>query len=288
MKPPVSLAAVLVAAVLAVPPSSAQTLFEDLVLDTMRVEFYPDGLGSGSGSGLAVTAEGIRVEELDAKDMRYCIDGHDYPACSYGDLLQPYNLGNRDYEVTADEVDDYEAIVRLGLSDVETFQALSDILEANVTVDGVTGSAPRPVAFDVEGAEGDVNSTQLILAEVRLEMSFPNDREAPRHEIRLVNLALASEGVSYNVITWTIVNPETWKWVPAETTPQAAQAFLDHDDWTSNQASFEQSTQPSLLLVTESDSSTGGAGNAWLWWLVGLTAAAIAGVVILVLARRRG
>lgn len=222
--------------------------------DTLWFKFHPNGLASTatSGSGLEVFAENVRVEGDEVKDLRHCIDGWGDDKCSYGSGLALIDYqADRDGNVTTAEVERFTPLALIFAGSIEKVKRLSDILQSNITVDGLTGGQPRVVELIFRDAEGPVDSDAPAFADVTVEAGYDNDRNAKRHEVHVKNFQMEAEGFVYQTVQWTLEGDSKWDYKAGETLPGSVQGRVTNDGWTSTQAEFESSTTDTLRLVVE-------------------------------------
>lgn len=221
--------------------------------DTLWFKFYPNGLANADekGSGLEAFGQNVKIEGAEATDLRHCIDGWGQPDCSAGALLtQFYHGGNHDGVVTPNEVAAFTPLAKSFAGSFDTVRRLSDMLQNNLTVDGVHGGTPRVVDLVLRDVEGPVGSTATAFADVTTDVGYNNDKAAHRHEIHLAPFHLAAEGFQGQSIRWTLESAKGWSYRPDETQPTAFKAMVTSAGWTSGQADFEQASDQGLRLVT--------------------------------------
>ena len=151
----------------------------------------------------------------------------------------------------ASEVTVFASLAPLQMDELETVRMLSGLLQNNVSVDGRFGNTPKVVKMDLRSAEGPVNSTQPAYADVSIEVDYPNDKKATRHEIHVRALNLDGEGFTYTNVIWNVQGTAKWSFNADQTQPDGAKAKVSADGWSSDQATFESATDPTLRLVVE-------------------------------------
>jgi hypothetical protein len=238
-------------------PAAAQGGFlVEFNFDALIFRFHPSGLGSSQapGSGLEILAQNVRITGEEAKDLRHCIDGWNYPKCTYCDLLRNYyTAGNRNGQVEANEVAAFEPIIVMAsaLGQIERVNNLSRSLQESVTISGARGDTPRLVDAKLRDAIGNINSTTPAFLDATAEMGFHNDRKAPRAEIVVRDFRLDEHGFSYSNVQWTSADSK-WVFRKDPTEPGSLKDQVTDGGLTASQEEFETATEQGVKLVLES------------------------------------
>ncbi len=267
MSPPLRslVCATLVTTLMAGPgPVAAQQLSTvEFNFETLWLRFHPEGFPSapeGSGSGTEVFAENIRLEGAVAVDLRHCIDGHPRPKCKEApSTTVGFGTGDKDNTVEADEIEIFETAAPLAIGGFQRVKKLSELLKNNVTVDGQLGVSPKVTRFDLDDAEGDVNATTLIRADVTLEVTYANNADLDHHELLLRAVPLKGLGFTYTQIRIEALSSNAWEFLPEDTLPASSQPKVTTDGWTSNQPEFEDASNQTIKLTVEQAAEEGSA-----------------------------
>lgn len=270
-------------------PATAQEdgLFVAFNFDTLWFKLHPAGMKSSDpGSVLEILAEDVRIEGVDATDLRHCLDGWDWRTCSYGNLTQ--NLGgNQNGQVEANEVTTFQTFA-FALESIPKVENLTRLVKENITVDNKHAANPAVDKLILQNALGDVNSTATIHAFVTVKAAYANEKSAPAHEVNVRALDLLREGFSYGTCKWT-VEAEGWRWAAAETRPTQHASRVTESGWTSNQTQFESATAgpDGLTLVAEQASTPAKKAFPLIPVLLALGGLVLLVLLVLLLRRRQ-
>lgn len=243
---------------LLVPTASAQgvDLGIDFTFDQLRFTFHPNGpeaSGDEGGSSLDIFADRVKVEGDKALDLRHCIDGQD--DCSYSGALKLVGYaGDKNGEVEATELQNFQQLAPLGVEQEPKIVALNGLIRHNISVDGKEGGRPHVTEVTFEGVLGPANSTATVDAFITIEVEYNNDKKAKSHTIEVRDIDLTAQGYAYGNAVWVDQAVKNWQWNAKKTEPASVRGFVTADGWTSTQTQFEESTLGPLKLVVEQKS----------------------------------
>jgi hypothetical protein len=216
----------------------------------------------------------VKIEDLSASELRHCID-HEMSFCAY-DIPG----GNEDGTVTAEEVDSFERFAQIGIkSKVPRVGKFAEMLQKNVTVDGLQGKTAIITRVDFQGAEGKIESEETVIAYVDAKVTYDNDPKAKTHVIKVDDLPLKSELFIYQSALW-VTSTDKWGFDAGATTPQAAKDRVSAKGFFSNQDTFETLAANGMQIQVKE-----GAGKKSPGIEAGLLIAAV-GVLAVALRRR--
>lgn len=270
-------------------PVGSQAFGIDFEFNVLKFTFLPEGFeGSGDegGSALEAYADRVQIKDADALDLRHCIDGQ--RDCSYYDALQVAGYrGNQNRVVEQNELNNFQILAPLGVKQEPKIVALNNLLQHNLTVDGLEGKRPRVDNVTFAGALGDIESQATVDAFITIEVEYDNDKKAKTHEVVVRDLSLTSQGFAYGNAVWIHKSSRSWSWSTDATQPPAAKTFVTKEGWFSTQPQFEDSTKGPLKLVIEQKGSAISAGGMGLWIALGLFILLALAVLAFLLLRRR-
>lgn len=232
------------------PTAAAQQseIFEEFQFRQLKFQVWPSGVENraktdGVGSALTVHVDRAVIEDLDAVELRHCIDG-DASFCSY-----EIPGGNADGVVTAAEVESFQSFAQVGLrAAVPRVNDFAKTLQNNVSVDGLPGKNVALTRVEFEGAEGSTDSNATVLAFIDAKVTYDNDAAAKRHTIVVGNLSLQPHGFVYDNAIWTTA-AEGWGFDAAATQPDAARSLVNVNGYFSPQAQFESLAEDGLTFT---------------------------------------
>lgn len=271
---------VLVLLAYSAPVAAQDDFFSEFHFKKLQFKFWPSGVDNrqksdGAGSAITVHVDEVRIEGINAQELRHCIDG-DPSFCSY-----QIPGGNADGTVTSDEVQSFENISIAAIkSAVPRVGKMATMLQKNVSVDGMAGKNAVITRVQFKGAEGKTSSEALVLAYIDAKVTYENDPKAKSHTIKVDDLPLKEEFFIYDNALWVSGN-DRWSFDREATSPGEAKNLVNSQGYFSTQDRFEQlSTQGLQIKVQEGGGSKRSPGPE---------AAAILGTLALlaILIRRR-
>lgn len=273
-----TLAAGLVTLALLTPVSTAQSDFFVLYsFEELVFEFHPEGLpkthaDDPDGSALVVKVRSVAVDDWHAYDLRHCMDGQD--SCEYYNPSNPAWEANQDGEVQTSEVEGFTEAISAFVAFIPEVRNLTDLAQNNMTVDGEHSSKPRIQSVVFEGAEGSIQSQDMITAQVEIVARYDNDAGSDRHVIRVDDLPLREQGFTYDSVRWGVTGEEAWVFVPEATQPAEARSNTTAAGYTGSQDAFEPLTEDGFVLETAQEGGDGG-GSPGVGVLLVLAASAV-------------
>lgn len=239
-----------VLALLLAPAAAAQQseIFEEFQFQQLKFQVWPGGVenrakSDGVGSAVTVHVERAVIEDIDAVELRHCIDG-DESFCTY-----EIPGGNADGVVTAAEVESFQTFAQVGLrAAVPRVNDFAKTLQNNVSIDGLKGKNVALTRVEFQGAEGNTDSNTTVLAFIDAKVTYDNDAKAERHTIVVGNLSLHPQGFVYADTIWVVV-AEGWGFDAAGTQPDTARSLVNVNGYFSPQARFESLAEQGLTLV---------------------------------------
>lgn len=274
LRPTLATAAALI--LLAQPVHAQEDFFSEFHFNKLEFKFWPAGVenrqeSDGVGSAITVHVDRVLIEADSAWELRNCIDG-DSGVCTY-DIPG----GNQDGTVTADEVESFEQFAKIGIkSRVPRVGKFAEMLQQNVSVDGMQGKTAVITRVDFQGAEGSVESDADVIAYVDAKVTYDNDPKAKTHTIRIDDLPLKSELFLYDSVLWVAGVPK-WSFDTKATTPDGAKPRVTAEGYYSNQDTFESLAATGMEIQVKEGGAkkSPGVGFAALVGVVALAAVAL-------------